>query len=233
MSAPGEPGTPPPPERALSNLAHQLRNPLAIILGYAELIAGRAGDETVRARAARIVEAAELLSVTVDDLIVVLAVEAGALSVELAPVELAVELAEAVSELERSVGRVCSVETDVGPPRVSADRAHLRRTLKNLLLNACRLSPENGEIRMSVTVEGQFAAIAVAEDASLLTDEQLAALFERFSPLVVPGREEIQTTGLELYMARRLVELQGGTIRVARGPSGGTTITFTLRLAEA
>ena len=224
-----------PEEQFVSNLSHALRTPLAIVVGYGELLKAR-DDERTRVEAAeRILDAAERLTAVVDDLLVVFALEADALLAEAAPVDLERALEDAIATVRRrSSQHTFAVRplTNDGWPAVEADGAHVVRILINLLLNACRLSPEGCEIEVSIEPREGLASVTVSDSGFGLTEEQLRSIFDRFAPLEIPEHPEIRTTGLELYKARRLVELLGGTISAESEPGNGSRFTFTIPLAN-
>ena len=226
------PGGPSP--TVVSNLSHELRNPLAIIAGYAELLRFRGDDRLREEAAARITEAAAKISAIVDDLLTVFALDAETLSVEPTVVDLETVVAQAIEPVKnRQPGHTFSTRCASGTwPRVRADNEHLTRILTNLLLNACRYSPDGCEIQVSVKTEQGFASVTVEDDGFGFTREQLATVFDRFALIEISDRPEIRNTGLELYKARRLVELHGGEISGESEPGKGSRFTFTVPLAE-
>ncbi len=102
----------------------------------------------------------------------------------------------------------------------------------NLLLHACKWSPDGGEVRVTAREEKEFAEVDVSFDGMEIGEDALGRLFERFAPLELPRRPDLRSTGLELYKARRLVELHGGSIAAASEPGRGTTFTFTIPVAR-
>jgi signal transduction histidine kinase len=221
-------------ERAISHLAHELRNPMSVIFGYAELLQFRDDEATRLEASTRIVQAADHLSQVIDDLLTVFAIDAGALHPEPVRVDLESLLSEIAARFEaRSEQHSFSLSSlDGSWPRVSADGEQLTRVLTNLLLNACKHSPDGCNVRITVKREGGFASIAVTDDGPGLAPEQLAVVFDRFSGAAPPGHLEVRGSGLELYEVRRLVELHGGTISAESEPGRGSTFTFTLPLAD-
>lgn len=174
--------------RVLSRLSHQLRNPLAVIVGYAELI-GLRGDEHVRRQAAaEIAAAADLLRYAFDELLVLLALEVDAVAVDPSPVELERAVEATLSEL-RSVVTSHTFETNAPNrrwPTVAADEEHLARILTNVLMNAVRSSPEGGDVELVVREEEGFAEVAVSDHFGLTRDE-LEKVFERLAAVESPS----------------------------------------------
>ena len=160
--------------------------------------------------------------------------DAGTLAVEPQPVNLEAVLAAAIASVrEGQPGHTFSARCADGSwPRVTADAEHLTRILSNLLLNACRYSPDGCEIDVTARRQQAFASVTVSDEGLGLTREQQETVFERFSLIEVAGRPDIRNTGLELYKARKLVELHGGEISVESEPGKGSRFTFTIPLAE-
>jgi signal transduction histidine kinase len=218
-----------PGERFFSSLAHELRTPLAVIVGYAELV-GRRDDEAVRREASeRILEAAERLSYALDDLLVVFAIEGDHLLVEVQPLDLEAAVRQAVRRFDgKGSGPAIALRAPATWPQVYGDDEHLGRVLTDVLRAARRRTPHGLEVEVAVSADGTSASIAVADGGPALSREELATLFE-WPPARDPAAGG---TGLELYKARRLVELQGGTISAASRPATGAIFTITLAIAD-
>lgn len=223
-----------PAARVLSRLSHQLRNPLAVIVGYAELVGVRDDERTRKEAAAQITAAADLLGYAIEELVTLFALEAGAVEVRPEPVELEEALTTTLDQLRATVeSHSFSVVRAPGAewPVVAADEDQLGRILANAFMNAVRSSPEGGEVGVAVREEDGFAEIGVSDRGFGLTDEQLENVFDRFPSLPVPERADARVTGLELYKVRRLVELHGGSVSAESEPGRGTTVTFRIPLA--
>ena len=108
---------------------------------------------------------------------------------------------------------------------VQADRRALRSILDNLLSNALRFTPEDGEILLSAEEIKQFVQFSVRDTGRGIEAERLSSLFDRFNPFSEKG------TGLGLALVRRLVESLGGQIAVESRLGHGTTFRFTLPVA--
>jgi signal transduction histidine kinase len=212
----------------ISSLAHELRTPLAVVVGYAELLRTR-DDPAVRKEASeRILEAAERLSRALDDLLVVFALDRGHLQVDVQPLELEHAVRQAVRLFGgKTSGCSIALRPPSAWPQVYGDQEHLDRVLVDLLRIVCRHTPVGSEVEVAVTADGATASIDVSGGGPTLSPEQLATVFDR-----LPARDPAAGgTGLELYKARRLVELQGGAISATSRPGAGSTFTITLPIA--
>lgn len=109
--------------------------------------------------------------------------------------------------------------------RVRADRRALRSILDNLLSNALRFTPENGEILLSAEEIKNFVQFSVRDSGRGIEAERLSSIFDRFNPGSDRG------TGLGLALVRRLVESLGGQIAVESRLGHGSTFKFTVPVA--
>jgi signal transduction histidine kinase len=196
----------------VASVAHQVGNPLAVIRGYAELLGVRDDEATRLEAAAQIREAADVLELMVDDLVVVLGLETGALPFEPETLDVASVAEEAISFVEvRSPRHSVATQWESGTPLLArADVEHLPRILTTLMLNACRRIPDGGEILVGGRSDGDVVTVSISDTG------------RRTAEAVEPS--ELRSTGLELYKVRRLVELHGGTVDEGRG----STVSFTL-----
>src|SRR5580658_6905776 len=110
---------------------------------------------------------------------------------------------------------------------VQADRRALRSILDNLLANALRYTPEEGEILLAAEEVKNFVQFTVRDTGRGIEAERLKTIFDRFNPFSESG------SGLGLALARRLVESLGGQIAVESRLGHGTTFRFTLPVAVA
>jgi len=108
---------------------------------------------------------------------------------------------------------------------VMADRRALRSILDNLLSNALRYTPEDGEILLSAEEIKQFVQFSVRDSGRGIEAERLSSIFDRFNPFSEKG------SGLGLALVRRLVESLGGQIAVESRLGHGSTFRFTLPVA--
>jgi signal transduction histidine kinase len=218
----------------VANVAHQVRTPLSVIRGYAELLAARDDDATRMEAALQIREATDVLALMVDDLLVAFAVEAAVLPVEPEPLDLATAVDEAVASIApRSPQHSFRTRWPAdGIPAALGDSEHVSRILTALLLSACRLSPGGGEVEIRGRTVGDEIAVSVTGSGPGLGDAELARAFDLHRPPATDDGSGLRSSGLELYNARRLVELQGGSVGAERGPSGSSSFMFALPFAD-
>lgn len=217
-------------DELVANVAHQVLTPLSVIRGYAELLAARDDDATRLEAAAQIREAADVLALMVDDLLIAFAVEAALLPVEPESLDIAAAADEAIESVAPRSSRHSFTTTwsDHGSVLARADPEHVTRVLTALLLNACRRSPDGGEVAIAGRNDGDDVRVSVSDQGPGLEADGLALAFERHRQGAASDRSELRSSGLELYKVRKLVELQGGSVGAKSTAGAGSTFEFTL-----
>jgi PAS domain S-box-containing protein len=213
----------------LAMASHELRNPMTVIRGHAQLLRRRESysERSVDA----ILVQSEQLQRLVDDLLLASQIEADRLNLALEPTDLVAEV-QTAAESTRAVRPSISVEAPDGPLVVLADRQRLRQVLANLLTNAVKYSPEGSKIALRVVGEADRACVAVVDRGVGIPAEAIPHLFERFYRTEGAARQA-QGLGLGLYITRRIVEAHGGRIEVESEPGRGSTFAITLPLSDA
>jgi signal transduction histidine kinase len=204
----------------VANVSHDLKTPLTSILGFSQALRDGAGEDDAESRRMGEVihEEAARLSTRLNDLLLLSEIEAGQTLLQRDEIDLRKLVRSAVQRIEPDV-RERGVRLDVdldGEVAVSADGPKLERAIENLLDNARKYTPVNGELHVRAFSENGAtgdACIEVANTAPDLTPDELPRLFERFY-----RRDRARTerngpgSGLGLPIARELVELHGGRI---------------------
>lgn len=217
----------------VADIAHELRNPLSIILGHAEALSEGvlpATPETLDI----IYDEARHLSRLVEDLRTLSLSESGELQLQratLAPQELMNRAAAALTGRAADKGLRLTVSAPDGLPSVSVDMERMQQVLLNLLDNSLKHTASGGSIELTAVLKGDGVEIVVQDSGSGIAPEDLPLVFERFyrskhSP------ERIQDgSGLGLAISKALVELHGGQISAESEPGQGTTISIWLPAA--
>jgi len=217
--------------RMFGVLAHDLRNPVGVISGYAEFVEMLDG-ERLSERGGNALKAIGESAVFMDDLIkdvLSLAVaEAGAVNL----VPQALDLGEVVRKAV-ALGSVCAerkrVRLTCEVPRiwVKGDALKLEQVFVNLIGNAIKFSTAGEEVTVSVAVDGGEVRTSVTDHGGGIPPEVMETLFEPF----VKGRAGTDgepSTGLGLYICSRIVAAHGGRIEVDSQTGRGTTFTVVL-----
>ncbi|HEY9430675.1 MAG TPA: ATP-binding protein [Blastocatellia bacterium] len=177
-------------------------------------------------------EDGERLERLMRDLTDLSSIESGEAAPRLAPVRIEDVVQSAVETFRlRAEAKDQSLKSDIAPalPLLNADAEQIKRVLENLLSNAIRYTPRGGEIRITAARREDYVSISVVDTGHGIPPEHLTRLFHRF--LSVPGAKP-GSTGLGLAISKRLVEAHGGQISARSEVGRGTTITFTLPIAD-
>lgn len=214
---------------------HEIRAPLGLILGYAELLLARDLSTPAATNCLRTIhQTAQHLSNLVTDFLAIHRLEQGVVPYQRRPVALD-ELCQSVVETFKATTRrhhlVCTIPADF--PRVLADPERLSQVLTNLVSNAIKYSPRGGEIRLQARIREAEAVITVANQGLGLPANAIPSLFTKFYRVTTPDRQHIEGTGLGLAICRQIVEAHGGRIWAeSPGPGRGSCFSFTLPLAS-
>jgi signal transduction histidine kinase len=211
--------------RMTATLAHEIKNPLAIIRGSARRLPKLQPE--AKALSDSVVEEVDRLSATVNRYLQ-FARGAGEGTAAEARGAVAGTLAATLDLLEAEF-RERKIEVVREPAFAEAtvrlDDGSLKQVWLNLLQNALEASPEGGRIRVALAVEGGRARVTIADDGAGIPPEVLARAGEPFFTTRAQG------TGLGLHLSRQLVQGAGGTLELASRPGTGTTLQVVLPLA--
>jgi signal transduction histidine kinase/ActR/RegA family two-component response regulator len=195
----------------VSGVAHELNNPLTVILGYAEILSS---TPQVASTVRIIEEQAERCRGIVRNLSA-LAGQAAQSPEELDVRELVERVIRGLAPQERALGRRMTIG-NIEPERLRADRTGLEQVLSNLIANALDASPPNGEVTIDARSIGDSVEFNVIDQGAGVPQSLRARLFEPFFTTKRPGKG----TGLGLAIAHAIVRGHGGTISVDEAPAG-------------
>ncbi|MFH8369333.1 sensor histidine kinase [Streptomyces sp. NPDC018031] len=220
--------------RLMSDIAHELRTPLANLRGYLEAL--RDGVlEPDRELLDSLHEETMLQQRIIDDLRDLALAEAGALTYHRTGVEVR-ELLEVCRTAHRPQARAAGVALDVRAPEpawVHGDPDRLRQAIGNLVANAVRATAPGGTVTLVLVPHGELTIIQVSDTGTGIPAADLPHLFERFWRADAgPGRAA-GGSGLGLPIARRIVTDHRGTIDVESTVGAGTTFTIVLTTLDA
>jgi signal transduction histidine kinase len=211
--------------------SHELRTPLAAIRGYVDMLLRRGADLSADERqeflSVVLTQTDRLISL-VDELLIVSRVEAGALTLDPAEVEVRSVLQHVAVALGPSGERLRFEEGAGAPGTVVVDANRLVQVLTNLAHNATKFSPDDAPVvvRWSAPADGTVV-FDVVDRGPGIPAEELELIFERFRQRG-DHRSHSEGFGLGLYITKLLTEAMGGWIDVASTPGVGTTFTVTL-----
>lgn len=207
-------------------VAHELRNPITSLMGYAQLMQRRErydarAMETIITQAQRLDRLTVDLRETVRARLVALAITPGPVDVR-SLVLAATEQAQATTE-----AHTIAVEMPGALPPARWDADRVAQVLGNLLLNGIKYS-EGGEVHVRVTDEGESVRITIADRGNGIPLEALPHIFESFYRAENAVSGSRRGMGLVLPISKALIEAHGGALTVESRVGAGSTFTLTL-----
>ena len=220
-------------QRFVSMVSHELRTPLTSIRGFAEVLA-EDGDELTDLERTEFTEAIAQQSVhlsrLVDDVLVVVRIDAARLSVEREPVDLADTIYAAQSMI--TVPESKRVQTgSVTAMSVLGDRDRLVQVVRNLIENGLKYGGEM--VRVHATSTGTGVRLVVEDDGPGIPENLIEDIFDEFVQVGRPAERVTAGFGLGLPIARRLVQAMDGRIWAERSELGGASFVVDLPAAGA
>jgi signal transduction histidine kinase len=223
----------------LGTVAHDLKNPLGVILGRTEmlkeLISTGASASGVVAQVDHIRDATKRLTTMVDHLISDAMADAFDITIRREPVDVAAlvkEVAEANQPLAVNKQQAIHVTAPANIVTM-CDTDRIREAIDNLISNAIKYSPIAGKITVAVSHEGNDTIIRVSDEGAGLSPEDLGRLFGRFQRLSAKPTAGESSTGLGLSIVKRIIDMHGGEVTAdSDGPGKGSTFTITLPATE-
>ena len=231
-------------DRLIRGVSHDLKNPLAVIDGYAELLEmGLKGELTPdqRQTVGRIRATVAALLTTVQELVDLSSAQAGLLRIERETFRIGPLLRELTADYE-SVAETDGLRLRLEPiddlPAVHGDRRRTRQILENLLGNAVKYTPHGGSILLSaeertdgpVSHASHWLVVHVADTGPGIPLERQEMVFEEFVRL--ENAAGTTGSGVGLAMARSLAQLMGGTITLDSEPGVGSVFSLWLPLRK-
>jgi two-component system sensor histidine kinase BaeS len=218
------------------SVSHDLRTPLATVMGYAEsLAAGDVPAADVPDIGAILHTESTRLARMVSDLLDLARLDADELTIQLRETDLATEIADVYatwSDRAAHDGITLGLTGERHPVRVLADPQRLRQAVDGLLDNALRVTPPGGRIVLDLSVALETATVAVRDSGPGLTDDDLTVAFDRGALHErYRGRRHVGT-GLGLALVDRLVSRQGGTVSAGHAPEGGACFAISLPVQD-
>ena len=221
----------------IADVTHELRTPLTVIKGTAETLEDNLLDDPQGARrllAAMQGETDRLIRL-VNELLVLARCDAGALKLDVRPLDLEALARQRCAALAPLAARRPAELVVVVPaplPPVPGDADRLAQVLDNLLDNAIRYSPPGGQVTVSLDAAGGECCCQVSDLGPGIPAQHLPLIFERFYRLDASRSRHSGGAGLGLAIVRALVQAHGGRVAAESAGNQGTTFSFFLPLDE-
>lgn len=220
-------------EEFTSNVTHELKTPLTIISGFAELLkSGNVEEEKIKEFGGIIYKQSTNLQRLIDDLLKISKLEANDAVIieELSLDELGDEVCDdlAIEIKNKNLNLV----KDFDRVKAKVNGEMIKEAMMNLLTNAIKYNRDGGEIKFRIAKEDGFALVQISDNGIGIEEELLDRIFERFYVVDHSRSKKISSTGLGLSIVKHIVEAHGGRIEVTSEIGKGSTFTIYLPLEK-
>ena len=215
----------------LANMSHELRTPLNAIIGFSEVLLEQmfgAVNDKQKEYLEDILSSGRHLLLLINDVLDLSKVEAGMMELQLSTFSLPALLQGGVTIVRERAARhsiALGLEIPADVADVEADEVKIKQVVFNLLANAVKFTPDGGRVDLRAQRVGNEIHVAVADTGIGIDPADQTRIFEEFQQA---GQRE--GSGLGLALARRFVDLHGGTLTLESEVGVGSTFTFTLPL---
>jgi len=217
-------------DEMVSLVSHEMRTPLASIVGFTELLTTReVTPEHRKEYLSVMLQEGHRLTALINDFLDLRRIEGGHMTMSFAPADIGALIKRVVEVFGKSGGSAVTARLAGDLPLVRADSDSIFRVVANLLSNARKYSPNGGDIVVSATSVDGMVEISVEDQGLGIPADALSHLFQKFYRIDTADRRAIRGTGLGLAISKNIVEAHGGTIGArSAGPGQGSVFYFTL-----
>ncbi len=220
-----------------ATVAHDVKNPLTAILGYAEVLGMRLKDKPDDLKcAAHIHSAAKTLNLLVSDLVDLAAIESGKLRVEIGDMDLAQVITEVKSRIDVVAQRKqIQFSSSLPPalPPMKGDPNRIGQVIQNLCTNAVQYTKEGGKVTIETTLQPDWVTVGVRDTGIGISKEDLPRVWERFFQTKEAQTMRKAGFGLGLKIAREIVQMHGGDMGIESELGVGSFFFFKLPVPKA
>ena len=217
----------------LANLSHELRTPLSAIVGWSKVLRRGVRDEADLHNGLDTIERnAHIQTQLIEDLLDMNRIASGKLRLDIQPIapvffiEAAIDTVRPAAEA-KGIWIEKLLDPAAGP--IAGDPNRLQQVIWNLLANAIKFTARGGKVQVLLTQETSHVEVTVTDTGIGIKPEFQAHVFERFRQEEASTNRRYGGLGLGLSIVKHLVELHGGTVRVA-SPGEGRGSTFCVQL---
>ncbi|HAC44600.1 MAG TPA: hypothetical protein DCF65_00895 [Chloroflexi bacterium] len=221
-------------DEMVSMVSHEMRTPLASIVGFAELLFTRKVTPEQRGEYLGVMlQEGRRLTALINDFLDLRRIEGGHLKMRYAPADIKALIKRGVALIADPDGIPIQIRVPYNMPLVRIDGDSIFRVVANLLSNARKYSPDGGSIVVGAGVVADMVEVYVQDQGLGIPADALSQVFRRFFRVDNPDRHGIKGTGLGLAICKNIVEAHGGTIGVeSDGLGKGARFHFTVPLAQ-
>jgi len=219
----------------LANMSHELRTPLNAVIGFSDVLLQRMFGELNERQTEYVIDirdAGRHQLALVNDILDLSKVEAGRMELEPTVFSLPALIGDAVGLLRERASQggvtlvVAAMDNALGS--ITADERKIKQVLFNLVVNAIKFTPRGGSVTVDGRREATGVSVSVTDSGIGIAAKDQTRIFEEFRQAGDSAGRTIEGTGLGLSLAKRFVELHGGTIRVESEPGRGAKFVFVL-----
>jgi signal transduction histidine kinase len=220
----------------LANMSHELRTPLNAINGFSEMIVmemfGPVGDERYGEYVQQINYSGNHLLAVINDILDISKVEAGKSELDIDEVDITDLITSAVELMRERAsqgGLALNIEIPPDLPIVVVDGRRVQQVLLNLISNAIKFTPEAGTVTVRACWGPEAGLqVSVCDTGIGIAADKIQTAFEPFGQVENAYTKKYEGTGLGLPLARALIELHGGEIKIESQLNVGTNASFSL-----
>jgi two-component system cell cycle sensor histidine kinase PleC len=220
----------------LANISHELRTPLNAVIGFSEVMQqtlfGPLGHPKYQEYARDIYASGTYLLEVINDILDMSKIEAGRMSLDVGSIDVADIVEDSMKVVSQAAAERNITLDRHGPQHLTleADRRALKQVFLNLLSNAVKFTRDGGSVDVHLSRSRGFVKIAIKDTGIGIPETDIAKLGRPFEQVENQFSKSHQGSGLGLAISRALVELHGGTLRIASREGQGTTVTCMLPL---
>ncbi|MBI1648997.1 sensor histidine kinase [Hyphomicrobium sulfonivorans] len=223
----------------IANMSHELRTPLNAIIGFSKLMSEhnerRLSDADIADYGALIHDAADHLLAVINNILDISKIQSGKFSIDLRDIDVGEVLHVSAASLRliaENAGVALRENIDRDLPSVLGDSVRLRQVFTNLISNALKFTTSGGTVTVSTAASGPFAIVSVNDTGVGMTEDEIAVALTPFGQVEASHNRWREGTGLGLPIARALVKLHGGDLKIESTKGVGTTVKVMLPIAD-
>jgi signal transduction histidine kinase/DNA-binding response OmpR family regulator/ligand-binding sensor domain-containing protein len=221
--------------RFFTNISHEFRTPLTLILGPAQQLMERIKDNKAKEELDLIHRSAKKLNRLVDELLDISKIEAGEMKLKTCPLNLVTvvnELAFPFYSLAESKKITFKFKSDVNEIITYIDKDKFDKILTNVLSNAFKFTPEGGKVELGISCKEKNVEIIINDTGVGIPKAHIDRIFDRFYQVDGSHTREHEGTGIGLTLTKELIELHKGKIEVESEESKGTIFRLIFPLGK-
>lgn len=219
-------------EQYVQSMTHELKSPLTSLMGAAELLQEKMGEEDRRKFTENVLSESRRIREIIDRLLLLSALENRSELDNCSMISSTALIKKITGSMEPQARQKKITIKDISREDIpfEAEGFLITQSLINLLQNALQHSPKNSSIKIEAAADGQEITFTVIDEGDGIPAYASKKLFDRFYSL--PRRDRTRGTGLGLTFVKETAELHGGKATLQNNPAGGATATLTIPLSQ-